>query len=275
MENKYTACVYLSDYIGIFDTNNNKFVIANKEIPANTLLLIEHVYTGTSTDCHLLVRDNEFFYDSLCPRMTSWKDEKEEEKDQVSLVKVVRNCIGKNLNNMFIGDYMSKFNHTCFPNSAFFLAVSKNHHGLVTNYIALFSTKNIASGEEITINYGVDRGHNTSDDFICDCGKSKEDRDKVCNIIYELINNLRKTNMDSIVELVSEYEKNDQCRKILIHQYLAKKGLISTNDNVVSMTQSFVQHLNSVYGDGTTSGTLDDKKDKMIDHINELFSYLD
>ncbi|XWV26267.1 putative SET domain-containing protein [Tupanvirus soda lake] len=271
MENQYTSNVYLSDYISIFDTNNNKFVIADKDIPANTLLLIEHVYTGTSTDCHLLVRDNEYLYDTLCPRTTSWKDEKEEEKDQVSLVKVVRNCIGKNLNNMFIGDYMSKFNHACSPNSVFFLAVSKNHHGLVTNYIAVFSTKNIASGEEITINYGIDRGHNVSDDFGCACDNSKEERNKLCQVIYELINNLRKTNIDSIMEMVTKYEKTDECRKILIYQYLAKKGLIYTNKNVVSITQSCIKYLNSIYSEGT----LDDKKDKMLDHLNELFSYLD
>ena len=269
MISNYTGIVYLNDCIAIKKEKELMKVIATSDIPSHTLLLVEHVYTGSSSDCCLLVRDNEYLYDTLHPRQILWKNEAEENKDAVALVKVLRNCFGKNLDNVFIGDFISTFNHYCIPNCVFFNACSKKHHGLTVNYIAVMSISNIKKDEELTIHYGFDRGHGASDDFSCECEKSKQDRDKICDIIYGIIVKLHKDNAEKITSMVSDYETKS--KHILVYQYLAGKGLISTNSNVVSMTKSFVKYLNSLYHEGT----IEDKKEKMIDHVNDLFSYLD
>ena len=269
MISNYTGIVYLNDCIAIKEENGFIKVIATADIPSHTLLLVEHVYTGSSTDCCLIVRDNEYLYDTLHPRGITWKNEAEENKDAVALVKVVRNCFGKNLDSLFIGDFISTFNHCCIPNSVFFSACCKKYHDLIVNYIAVLSISNIKKGEELTIHYGFDRGHGVSDDFSCACEKSKQERDKICDVIYGIIVKLQKDHLEKITAMVYDYEIKS--KHILVYQYLAKKGLISTNSSVVSMTKSFVKYLNSVYHEGT----IDDKKEKMIDHVNDLFSYLD
>jgi len=72
--------------------------------------------------------------------------------------------------------------------------------------------------------------------------------------------------LDQITELVNIYEKKS--KKILVYQYLAKKGLIASNDNITSMTKSFADYLNSIY----ENGTIEEKKNLMLCHVNNLFS---
>jgi hypothetical protein len=264
MNNYYTDIVYQNQSICIKEENGFKSVIASEDINSQSLLLVEHVFSGSTSDCHLLVRDNEYLFNQLCPRVKMWNKEKKH-KNKVSLTKVLSNCIGKNCDNVIIGDFISKFNHACVPNSVFFRAVTREHHDLVVNYIAIISTKNIKKGEEITIHYGFGRGHTKTDDFNCQCGKSKEERDKLCEIIYSIIINLQKNYSESIIGLVDVYEKKS--KTIMTYQYLAKKGLVASNASIVSMTKTFVELLNSIY----TEGTIEDKKNKMVDHVNELF----
>jgi hypothetical protein len=270
MTNNYTGIVYLNELIAIKEEDGYKKVIANHDIVSGTLLLIEHVYSGSLNDCYLLIRDNEYFYNVLHPRTNSWEKEKNNnDNSEVSLEKTVYNCIGKNLDNVFIGDYMSKFNHACVPNSIFFSAISKKYNDLIVHYIAVCSTSNIKKDEEITIHYGFDRGHNSSDDFTCLCGKIKEERDNICDIMYKLNINLRKGYTEQIKILVNEYETKS--KYIFVHQYAAKKGLISTNTNIISMTKSFVTYLNSMYKEGT----IENKKEEFLDYVNQIFSFLD
>jgi hypothetical protein len=267
MINNYTGIVYLNECIAIKEENGYQKVVANCDILSGTLLLVEHVYSGTSNDCYLLVRDNEYFYNILYPRTDTW--EKNKNNNEASLIKVVSNCIGKNLDSIFIGEFMSKFNHSCLPNSIFFSALCKKYDDLVANYVAVVSTSNIKKDEEITIHYGFERGHDVSDDFRCLCGKPKEERHKICNIICKLNINLKEVHNDKIKKLVDEYEFKS--KHIFVYQYAAKKGLISTNKDIVSMTKSFVTYLNSMYD----KGTIDEKKDFFLDHVNNLFSFLD
>lgn len=267
MTNYYTDIVYLSNAIEIRNDNNYKSVIANQNINSNTLLLVEHVFTGTYDECQLIVRDNEYLFNTFHPRSTNWTEESEETKDSIALLKVVRNCYGKDINNFFFGDFMANFNHSCMPNSVFFRAVGRNYHDLRTNYIAVISTKQITAGEEITINYGTDRGHDSSDDFCCSCNKSKEERDKICSVIYGLIVNLQNKYLDETTKLVNVYESKSN--KVFVHQYLAKRGLVVSNENTVSMKKSFSEVLHSMYKEGT----LEEKNNKFYHDVNNLFTF--
>ncbi len=267
MTNYYSDIVYLSDNIATKDENNFLSVVAATDIESHTLLLVEHVFTGTYDECQLIIRDNEYLFDIFHPRCLKWSEESEETKDSTALVKVVRNCYGKNIDNLFIGDFMAKFNHSCMPNAVFFRAIGKKYNELQTNYIAVISTKKIIAGEEITINYGTDRGHDPSEDFCCLCEKSKEERDKICAVIYGMVVWLQKKYIDEITKLVSEYEKKSN--KIFVYQYLAKRGLIVSNQDIVSMKKSFADLLHSTYQEGT----IEEKNNKFFIEVCNLFSF--
>lgn len=286
--NKYTNTVFASDAICKTKRGDYHMITAKKTIPCNTLLLLEHVFTGDFDQCLLLIRDNQYLYDTMHPRVTSgndtneqtetadqnaptkkWKTESEENKQTYALVKTTRNCIGAKLDNIFFGEYMSKFNHACLPNSVFFCAVSRNHHGTRHNYIAVYSTSNIAEGDEITINYGPNRGHDESDDFVCECGQSDVKRSQICNVIYKIIVDHAKQKKEMFEKMVEKYEKSAKCKEVMIYQYLAKQGMIHSNDDICSVTPALVKNLNAIYNEGT----LEDKKEKFVEHINDLFGY--
>ena len=264
MNNFYTGIVCLNGQISIKTDKDFKSVIAINDIAPQTLLLVEHVLTGSSYDCQLVVRDNQYLFDQLFPRIKKWKKTKKN-KDACALEKIIRNCFGGSCDNIIVGDYLSKFNHACIPNSVFFNISKRNHNGMETNYVAVFSTNYIKRGEEITINYGTNRGHDGQDDFVCQCGKDKVQRDKLCEVIYGLITQLHEKYREPVSKRIDEYEENS--KKILIYQYLSKKGLIASTKSIVSMTKKCVDYLNATYSEGS----VDDKKDKMVDEVNDLF----
>jgi hypothetical protein len=269
MANYYTNIVYLNDGIDIIDKDNYKSVVSTKTINTHTLLLVEHVFTGTNEECHLIVRDNEYLFNTLHPRSLEWENESNEDKDQISLTKLIRNCYGKNLDNLFICDFMSKINHSCIPNTVFFRAIGKNIHGLQVNYIALVTIKEIAQGEEITINYGIDRGHDPSEDFCCMCEKTETERTKICSVIYGMAVQLQKNFLDEITKMVNAYE--EKTKKTLVYQYLAKKGLVVSNDDILSMKKSYVKYLNSLY----VEGTIEEKNNEFFHYVNDLLNKIE
>lgn len=103
MENYYTSIIYSSNLINVVEENEYKSMIALDDIKSQTLLFIEHVFTGAVLECQIMVRENEYFYDQLYPREKIWEKE-EKHKNKYAMDKVARNCIGRDCNNIIIGD---------------------------------------------------------------------------------------------------------------------------------------------------------------------------
>lgn len=262
----YTKVIYLNKLISIKKENNYNSFIASNDIEKHTLLLIEHTFTGSLEQCQHVIQTNEHLFNELHPRIKKWNET--ENKNDIALKKVLANgFVISDSNSIVIGDTISKFNHSCSSNCAHFHAGQTKINNLMTNYLAIITIGDIKNGEELTINYGNDRGHIGSDDFKCLCGKTDAERQETQNILESISLYYQKNNIMSIKKnIIDKYESIS--KNIMAFQYLAKIGLVVANDSYLSMSTQFQLIVDNVYKEGTP----DEKKDKMIDYVNHLFS---
>lgn len=266
MNNSYMAIVYLHPNVSIQRVNNFSSMIANNTIKKNSLLLIEHVFTGSIDQCHFLVQENEYLYNELHPRNQKWSEmTNNAAKEIIAKKKVSANGFMHSATEVILGDTVSKFNHSCTPNSLCFKAGESKINGFVFNYIGVFACKDVSEGEELKINYGGIRGHNGEDDFHCNCGLTTAERNrlekKTSNQITDFIKQI------SLRPVISQYEKIANYQ--ILCQYLAISGLVISNETNYNLTNKLLLTFNKFYG----SINLDEKKNQFIDHIqNVLFS---
>ncbi len=154
-------------------------VIANKYIPAGTLLILENAIIGTNEYIYTVLNNRKDIIKELYPRNGSdslhfipkenvvekiihnvweWNDS----KSPISLEDMSALC-----------PVISKFNHSCKPNAFTRCfsnkeideveevenAESKGTFEEYKGYLFVYSVSNILEGEEITISYGFNIGH--------------------------------------------------------------------------------------------------------------------
>ena len=231
--NIYTKTIYKSDSIDINSDNGIYKIIAKHDIKYGEMLLIELVFVGDINTCVLLIRENEFMYNQLYPRLTKWNETNDRED---ASIKFEKNSFTKNSDKFVIASDLSKINHSCDPNCITFYCSKLVVNGLDMRYLALYSIKNISHGEEIKIMYGDTHGH--------------------------------REEYDNIQKIIIEYEKTYESRKIMMHHYLAMNGFFFSNNERVCMTNRFVDFVNKKYD----HGTIQEKKDKMLVYVEQIFT---
>ena len=244
MSSTYTKVIYQSELIYV-DTNENYMSIkTNSDIKAGELLLIEHEFANTHDICTLVIQENEYLYNDLYPRLSKWK--KEDNREDAT-IKLIKNQFSEGGEMMIFGTTISKINHLCTSNCVIFLCSRITPFNITINYAVLYSTKNISKGDELTIMYNYQSGHNNEDDFVCDCNKSIDDRQKIWDIIKNIGASFQKINNDELQNIFTKYEESHEAKRIMILQYLVGHGYVINNDDNVYIDSKFTDFFNKHY----------------------------
>lgn len=270
--NNYTNTVYQNELIYTDDINNYKLIKTKDTVKAGELLLIEHVFNDTSNICQLVIQENEYLHNELYPRITLWDENNENERNKNARSKFLCNCFGKNGETFMFGNIISKINHSCNPNSILFLSGKTILHELelIVVYYTLLSIKDINKGDEVTITYGVKRGHDNGDHFECHCNKSIDERRKVWNIIDNISSHFQRVENNKSQNIIITYEETSESLKIMMHQYLAKKGYIVSNNGRSCVVPRFIDFVNEIIKEGS----LNEKVNSFLEQTeNNLHRY--
>lgn len=227
------------------DTDNYS-MYTTEFIPDGTLLAIEKGYIGSIEYLSTLVKNNPKLAKELYPRSLKSYDNvnigydlyPESEKKWLSKQKILHNIwdysdkedndplniVGTNI----LCPFLAKINHNCMPNSFVVkivlsdlkkeLLTSKHECNIQTEdfdieyegAFAIFATKDIAEGSEITTSYSYEVGHNNCEYFKwqCDCGLNLKERKKIFNFNVSFAKHMWKKE--------KEYIKNFILSKYLI-----------------------------------------------------------
>lgn len=164
---KTTNIIFFDKKIKMKFIDDNYSVIADQNIKAGTLLLIEHPLQSESMiDIMCNIICDPSLNKSLYPRNTIVSS-----KCDLSIGQKLEKNVFKFGKNYILGNMFSKINHSCKPNCH----MSEVDHVNDQIYYGLWSTQDIIANEEINIDYcqtddvkfhkSMSRYHN----FKCDC----------------------------------------------------------------------------------------------------------
>lgn len=162
MECKVTNLVYWNEKIQIQEISpDNKCIISKNNIPKNTVLIVEQVFCDNSKDNsakYILdaIRFDSNLYDSLYPRNEKWNIEDilfSLKHNNLILDKIKYNAFSIN-SNIYIGEYVTKSNHSQDCNAkAFLFDLKDEKESYPLSYIAIISTKDIEKDKHLLIKY--------------------------------------------------------------------------------------------------------------------------
>lgn len=266
----YTKTIYFSDSLQKVKKNNYCSIIANNPIPESTLVLLENSLTGSINYCIDVVQHNSYLFNELHPRILDWKRLREvstkEEMRNFAMQKVKVNSFKFSEENITLGTTISSINHSCTPNSVCVLVKSFDLQNIVVNFLAIISLRNISAGEEITICYGNNRGHNNEDDFACGCDKTTAERKILAkNFTY----NENSQNVDLADAYIQKYIQSKNC---IINQVYAHYGFIMVDNENCYTTPDFINQTILLFGESNNEEDFDSKKNKMIEFINQTLN---
>lgn len=227
MSNHYIGTVYLNPSIVIREENNYKSVIAVNDIAFGELLIIEHALSSTADICQTIIEHNEYLFDEYYPRKEKWIDNNERQPN--SREKINHNSFAHDKgDNLIMGDMIVKINHSCDQNCAVFFREDYNISGTSILFIELYSIRKIKRDTELTISYGPKTSHER--DFVCNCGKTLEERIKEFDLKYKLVSHLGNNCKEIVKEKIYNYLLTPIAKKILLYHYLANNGIFINND---------------------------------------------
>lgn len=270
MDNFFTKVVY-QGAITVTSELDYYSLKATNDIKSPDLLLIEHVFTDTISVCATAIKENEYLYNILHPRIRTWKESLDRDDAKQ---KLRSNCfVSKNdTERVSFGNMLSKINHSCQPNCVAFLCGNTVINEFTVKYFAVYSIRNIAKDEEITVSYGNQRGHHNKDDFQCQCNKTASERECVWNIIDKIGVTFQKTEHSYLQTLIDAYEKTEDARNIMFHQYQANHGCYITGvknaNNRICLTPRYMDFVNKKF----KMGNQQDRICKMFNYVEEMFS---
>jgi len=222
------------------DTDNYS-MYTTEFIPAGTLIAIEKGYIGSIEYLSTLVKNNPKIAKELYPRSLKSYDNvnigydlyPESEKKWLSKQKVLHNIwdysdkedndplniIGTNI----LCPFLAKINHNCMPNSFVVKIVlsdlkkellTSNHECSIQvddvndieyeGAFAIFATKDIVEGSEITTSYSYEVGHNQCEYFKwkCDCGLELKKKKKIFNFNVKFAKHMWNKEKDYIMNFI-------------------------------------------------------------------------
>ena len=222
----YTHVLYKSDAIFLQYENDNYSVKANVDIMKGTLVLLEHVASGTQEAVLATVMTDKSLFNDLFPR----------EANTDARAKVSKNAFQFEPN-FVIGNFFSKFNHSCIPTCHMDIAdklVLDKYFDV--HVYGMWTHRNIKAGDELTIDYVNGNGdeHNHYSElfgFKCECTKEYIAKSlHRANIHKNLGDVFRKNDEVMIQSIVNQYAKTKTARDIMTRHYLAKQGYFDSED---------------------------------------------
>jgi hypothetical protein len=171
--NKYIVYQY-SHLERYYDNVSGQFsMIASEYIPEGTLLIVEEAILGRRKNIETLLAKDKELTEQLYPREGTIQDKVNhncwqwaEKSDEEYIKRSFPICISYEI---------SKFNHSCVPNSfAVRMILENKDEDYVLRYtdcMGVYTVENIEKGAEITLSYGWDIGHTKCKtwNWTCNC----------------------------------------------------------------------------------------------------------
>ncbi|MEM3062371.1 MAG: SET domain-containing protein-lysine N-methyltransferase [Nitrososphaerota archaeon] len=245
---EYMTVVHKHPALTVCEENNFKYVKVTEDIKFGELLLVEHVYASDNNICYLIVRYNEYLFDQYHPRKVKFADAVKLDENEISVMvseKISHNCFGFGENSKLITDTITKLNHSCDQNCAVYINVSYKIEETNVVFMELYAIKNIKKDSEITISYGPETSHKR--DFVCNCGKSLNQRKKHFNIVSRLASSLSRNINNEVRVKIYNYLHSTKARRILMNHYLANNGIIVNNNNIAAYTKNGMKMINKLF----------------------------
>jgi hypothetical protein len=242
MPYEYIKPIYVHSSIEILNENNFRSMKASENIKTGELLIIEHVYGGSTGNCHLILEQNKYLFNGYHPRISSHSKTTDRAKHAVK--KLFLNCYGYDDNNKIITDNLRLMNHSCDPNCTVYIQEKYKTNDTHTLFMELYAVRPIKKGEEITSSYGPETSHNR--DFECKCGKELPERNKIFNIIVALGGIFSDQNNNRIRKIICEYLDTPESKKILLNHYLVTKGIYMNGGTIVAYTKEGLKLINDI-----------------------------
>ncbi len=241
LPNEYIKPIYVHPSIKIIGENNYKSMVAIEDIKCGEVLIVEHVYGGTTANCCLILEYNKYLFNSYHPRIT--RHSETTNKLEHTIKKLELNCYGLDKDRI-ITDMLKYMNHSCIPNSSVHIREKYNTNDTFIVFMELISIKLIKKGSEITSSYGPETSHKR--DFECKCGKELPEREKIFNIIHSLGRTFSKSNEKFTKKIIYDYLETPESKKILLNHYLATKGIYLNNDTIAAYTKDGLKLINDI-----------------------------
>ncbi|MEM0354220.1 MAG: SET domain-containing protein-lysine N-methyltransferase [Thermoplasmata archaeon] len=245
---EYMTVVYKHPAMTICEENNFKYVKVTEDIKFGELLLVEHVYASESHICYMIVRYNEYIFDQYHPRKIKFKDIANMDEKDISIMvndKISHNCFGYGEKCKLLTDTITKLNHSCNQNCAVYINVSYKIEGTNIVFMELYAIQNIKKDSEITISYGPETSHKR--DFVCNCGKSLNQRRKHFNIVSRLVSSLSRNINNKVRLKIYNYIQSTKARRVMMNHYLANNGIIVNNNKIVAYTENGMKMINKLF----------------------------
>lgn len=246
MENEYIYVIYKNDAIDICEENNYKYISANEDIDFGELLLIEHVLTVSRLDCHYIINNNQYLFDTYHPRGIKFKEVTNEDKGLITKTKISHNCFSfsEDKDKLIMSDKIARFNHSCEPNASVYVQRKYKNVGLDTVFMEVYAVRHIDANDEITISYGPETAHRR--DFECKCGKGLNERVKIFSVISKIAQILSDQDGETIKKKIYEYLETPISKKILLNQFLSSRGIFMNGDTICAYTDQGEELINKM-----------------------------
>ena len=248
MESNFTQTVYWNPDAELVFKAGNYCVKALKDLPTGTLIMIEHVISGTTAESVGSVMVDDTLYAQLYPRNARDKpcgDMDMRERNMKAQTKVEMNAFRFD-DAVVVGNMFSKFNHCCQPNCHMAQADKPNLGGCIGSVpiYGMWVMGKVRAGDELTIDYTsgyakVHDEHKKKFGWECSCtraslavSKGLEKTDIRANLCFKLAN-MQKDFIKSVVDTHLMTEKGFD---ILLRHVLAKRGLYETKMGYIGTT---------------------------------------
>lgn len=224
---------------------------STKSIKAGELMVLEHIIEQSEGVVIAMLKSNKDLFNALAPRDTKW-DKFPDKLKQRTIKYAAQSKASTNEfesskeNATLLGITVSYFNHSCHPNAVY---AAYRAHGLVFQLVT--ALRDIASGDEVCVNYGPFAGHSTNPphNWTCDCGMSFEEREKQCLDADIAMYDIFAAIKDEIDALIGVYYATETCRYIAVTHELARRGMRVNSDLTASYSRQFAEKLKSQFPD--------------------------
>ncbi len=202
---------------------------ATEFIAIGTLVLIEHVFSGSLRDAVRYINHDQEAWKGLYPRQSNDIHEK-----------VWSNAFG-NDKSLIIGASSSVFNHACSPNTLHCNKMT-GQGPVKRNFNVFFTCKNVQKNEQLFFAYNADAGHGGYN-FLCPCNATVVEREKRQSVISKLSDAMYDDIFDQVSGILDQYIGSDIEKQITRKHHFICSGIIATeNDKKITIdAQYFIE----------------------------------
>lgn len=201
---------------------------ATEFIKRGTLVLVEHVFAGTSQDVVRYLHFDPEAWSSLHPQGADAAT-----KTNKNVFVTEGECS--------IGLSTSFFNHDCSPNTTC-LFINTDSHLFTRMFSAFYTLKNVQKDGQLFISYNPTAGHDSNHDFSCTCNYSLQERKKRHNIIGGVTIATHNHNIDQAAKVFDRYIGSQTEIETTLKHHLVRLGGIYVGDEMRVSADVFSNH---------------------------------